>query len=52
MEQIDLLLKLNDENTVLLERLKAIVRYVEGTNYIDRKTVLLIAGIEEDKAND
>ena len=49
MERIDLLLKLNDENTVLLERLKAIVRYVEGTIYIDRKTILLIAGLEEDK---
>lgn len=49
MERIDLLLKLNDENTVLLERLKAIVRYVEGTNYIDRKTILLIAGLEEDE---
>ena len=49
MEQINLLLKLNDENTVLLERLKAIVRYAEGANYIDKKTILLIAGLEEDK---
>ena len=49
MEQIELLLKFNDENTVLLERLKAIVRYAEGTNYIDRKTILLIAGLKEDK---
>ena len=49
MDKIDLILKLNDENTVLLERLKAIVRYANGANYIDKSTILLIADIKEEE---
>lgn len=38
-----------DEKAIYKERLETIVRYVEGTNYIDKKTILLIAGAEEEK---
>lgn len=49
MEDMSLLFALYQKNLILKERLETIVRYAEGTNYIDRKTILLIAGLEEDK---
>ena len=38
-----------DEKAIYKERLETIVRYAKGTNYIDRNTILLIAGVEEDE---
>ena len=49
MEEMSLVFALYRKNLILKERLEAIVRYAEGTNYIDRKTILLIAGLEEEK---
>lgn len=46
MEKLEVTIALYEDNLKLMERLDAIVRYVKGTNYIDRNTVLLIAGLE------
>ena len=47
MDKLKLIMALYEDNLKLMERLDAIVRYVNGTNYIDRKTILLIANVEE-----
>lgn len=49
MDKLEVTMALYEDNLKLMERLDAIVRYVNGTNYIDRKTILLIAGLEDDK---
>ena len=49
MEDMSLVLALYRKNLNLKERLETIVRYAEGANYIDKNTILLIAGLEEDK---
>lgn len=49
MEEMSLVFALYRKNLILKERLEAIVRYAEGANYIDKNTLLLIAGLEEDK---
>ncbi len=49
MEEMSLALKLYRDNLKLVERLDTIVRYVQRTNYIDRNTVLLIAGVKEEE---
>lgn len=51
MDKLEVTMALYEDNLKLMERLDAIVRYVEGTNYIDRKTILLIADAE-DKENE
>ena len=49
MEEMSLVFALYRKNLILKERLEAIVRYAEGANYIDKKAILLIAGLEEEK---
>lgn len=49
MEDMSLELALYRKNLILQERLETIVRYAEGANYIDKNTILLIAGVKEDK---
>ena len=49
MDKLELTMALYEDNLTLTERLDTIVRYVKGTNYIDRNTILLIAGVEEDE---
>lgn len=51
MDKLEVTMALHEDNLKLMERLDAIVRYVNGTNYIDRKTILLIADAE-DKENE
>ena len=52
MGKIKLILRLKSENTLLKERLGAIVRYVEGINYIDKETILLIADAHENQCEE
>lgn len=47
MDKLEVTMALYEDNLKLMERLDAIVRYVNGTNYIDRKTILLIANVME-----
>ena len=48
MDNLKLVMALYEDNLTLTERLDTIVRYVKGANYIDKSTILLIAGVEED----
>lgn len=49
MEELSLTLALVRKNLILTERLAAIVRYAEGANYIDKQTLMLIAGVKEEE---
>ena len=51
MEEMRLTLDAFKKNVILAERLRAIVRYAQGANYIDKNTILLIADIEEDEVD-
>lgn len=49
MDKLEVTMALYEDNLKLMERLDTIVRYVKGTNYIDRNTILLIADAEEEE---
>ena len=48
MDKLKLTISLYEDNLKLMERLDAVVRYVQGATYIDKKTILLIAGVKEE----
>ena len=49
MDKLEVTMALYEDNLKLMERLDAIVRYVKGATYIDKKTILLIADAEEEE---
>lgn len=49
MDKLEVTIALYEDNLKLMERIDAIVRYAKGANYIDKNTILLIAGVEEER---